>query len=202
MVRQGYSDYRCRPAHGRPAVGLAALGTRVATTGRIGRRDRPRSHPEGPVGTVGSPQASACYWHMDADTLAHHLVDPHHHDGGFRGWVRPGGRRGRWLEPFLLRFVAEGEAHGRALITRLNELCLAPDGVDVGMAYRTLRELEAEGLVESTWVTNVGPPRRTYRLTDPGREALVEWIAVMRERARLIDAFLDGTQRLERGKGG
>jgi PadR family transcriptional regulator PadR len=101
-----------------------------------------------------------------------------------------------------LRLVADGEVHGGALIAQLNELCLAPDGVDVGMAYRTLREFEAEGLVDSVWVTNDGPPRRTYRLTEAGRQALDEWIAVMRERARLIDAFLEGTERLDRGEGG
>jgi DNA-binding PadR family transcriptional regulator len=141
---------------------------------------------------------------MDADHHhhEHHGVDPHHHHDAHRGWVRPGGRRGRWLEPFLLRLVTEGETHGSALIARLNELCLAPAGVDVGMAYRTLREFEAEGLVESAWVTNDGPPRRTYRLTDAGRQALDEWISVMHERARLIDAFLDGTDRLDRGEGG
>ena len=49
-----------------------------------------------------------------------------------------------------------GEAHGGELIARLKELCPAPDGVDVGMAYRTLREFEAEGLVES----GVGDQRR------------------------------------------
>ena len=49
--------------------------------------------------------------------------------------------------------------------------------------------IEAEGLVSSAWVTDDGPPRRTYRLTDAGRVALDEWIAVMHERARLIDAF-------------
>jgi PadR family transcriptional regulator len=140
---------------------------------------------------------------MNAEAhLDHHADHPHHHHDSHRGWVRPGGRRGRWLEPFLLRLVADGEAHGGALIARLNELCLAPEGVDVGMAYRTLREFEAEGLVESAWVTNDGPPRRTYRLTVAGRQALDEWIAVMRERARLIDAFLDGTDRLERAEGG
>ena len=82
---------------------------------------------------------------MDADHHhhEHHEVDPHHHHDAHRGWVRPGGRRGRWLEPFLLRLVAEGETHGSALIARLNALCLAPAGVDVGMAYRTLREFEA-----------------------------------------------------------
>jgi len=88
--------------------------------------------------------------------------------------------------------MAEGEGHGAALIARLDDLCLAPDGVDVGMAYRTLREFEAEGLVRSTWVTDEGPARRTYRLTDEGREALDEWISVMHERARLIEAFLVG----------
>ncbi len=139
---------------------------------------------------------------MHAESHRHHHADPHHHPDGYRGWVRPNGRRGRWLEPFLLRLVADGAAHGGAMITRLNDLCLAPDGVDVGMAYRTLRELEAEGLVGSGWVTDDGPPRRTYRLTDAGWAALDEWIAVMRERSRLIDAFLDGTERLDRGEGG
>lgn len=133
---------------------------------------------------------------MNADTHTRHHSDPHPHRDGYRGWVRPGGRRGRWIEPFMLRFVADGEAHGGALIARLDALCLAPAGVDVGMAYRTLREFEAEGLVESAWVTNDGPPRRTYRLAEAGRRALDEWVAVMRERARLIDAFLEGSERL------
>ncbi|MFH0750866.1 MAG: helix-turn-helix transcriptional regulator, partial [Chloroflexota bacterium] len=91
----------------------------------------------------------------------------HHHDQ--HGWVRPGGRRGRWLEPFLLLLVGEGETHGYALIGRLNALGVAPEGVDVGMAYRTLRELEAEGLVLSAWVTEGGAPRREYHLTPEGR---------------------------------
>lgn len=98
--------------------------------------------------------------------------------------------------------VAEGEAHGAALIARLDALCLAPAGVDIGMAYRTLRELEAEGLVRSAWVTDDGPARRTYRLTDPGRQALDEWISVMRERARLIEAFLDGLDPADDHQGG
>lgn len=132
---------------------------------------------------------------MNAD---HH--HDHHHGQG--GWVRPGGRRGRWLEPFLLLLVAEGETHGYALITKLNQLGVAPDGVDVGMAYRTLREFEAEGLVESEWVTEDGAPRRDYRLTAEGRLALDEWASVMCGRARLIDEFLAREARLDRGEGG
>lgn len=132
---------------------------------------------------------------MDAE---HH--HGHHHEQ--HGWVRSGGRRGRWLEPFLLLLVAEGEAHGYALIARLNGLGVAPEGVDVGMAYRTLRELETDGLVVSEWVAENGAPRREYRLTRQGRSALAEWASVMCERGRLIDEFLAREARLGRGEGG
>jgi DNA-binding PadR family transcriptional regulator len=134
---------------------------------------------------------------MDANSC-----HPHHHHDSHRGWVRPGGRRGRWLEPFLLLLIGREEGYGRALITRLNDLCLAPNGVDVGMAYRTLRELEAEGLMASTWVADDGAPRRDYRLTPEGRQALDEWISVMRERGRLVEAFLDQADRLPPPQGG
>lgn len=124
----------------------------------------------------------------------------HHHE--HQGWVRRDGRRGRWLEPFLLMLVAEGEAHGYALIGQLNELGVAPAGVDVGMAYRTLRELEADGLVDSAWAAEDGAPRRAYRLTPEGRLALEEWAGVMHERARLIDEFLPRYERLGDDTGG
>jgi PadR family transcriptional regulator PadR len=130
---------------------------------------------------------------------AEHLHHGHHHDQ--RGWSRPGGRRGRWVEPFLLLLVAEGGAHGYALIGRLDDLGVAPEGVDVGMAYRTLRELEREGLVASEWVAESGAPRRDYRLTGDGLAALSEWASVMCERGRLIDDFLAREARLRRGEG-
>lgn len=129
----------------------------------------------------------------------YHLGHAHHHDQ--RGWVRSRGRRGRWLEPFLLLLMAEGVSHGYALIARLNELGVSSEGVDVGMAYRTLRELETEGLARSEWVAESGAPRREYRLTPKGRATLAEWASVMCERDRLIDDFLAREARLDGGKG-
>jgi DNA-binding PadR family transcriptional regulator len=135
---------------------------------------------------------------MNADHHLHHR----HNEHARRGWVRPDGRRGRWLEPFLLLLVAEGETHGYALIRRLNDLGVAPAGVDVGMAYRTLREFEAEGLVRSEWIAEAGAPRRAYELTEEGHRALDEWTAIMEERGRLIGDFLDRHARLVGGEGG
>ncbi len=102
----------------------------------------------------------------------------------------------------MLLLVAEGETHGYALIAALNELCVAPGPVDVGMAYRTLRGFESEGLVHSRWVAEDGAPRRTYQLAVGGQRALTEWVGVMRERARLTDAFLQRAERLDTRQGG
>ena len=118
-----------------------------------------------------------------------------------RGWIRPGGRRGRWIEPFVLMLIAEGPIHGYSVIAQLNQLGLNSDGVDVGMVYRTLREFEAEGLVRTKWGLEEGPPRREYRLTSKGHEALDDWVAVMVERRRIIKVFLDRSRRIQRPRG-
>ncbi len=105
----------------------------------------------------------------------HHSPDHEHHQHQ-RGWS-PGGPRRRWLEPFLLVLLAGGPAHGYSLLGRLNELGVAADDVDVGQLYRTLRELELAGLVESCWETpTAGAARRGYALTAAGLTVLDDWV--------------------------
>ena len=124
----------------------------------------------------------------------HHPPDHHLHQHR-RGWS-PGGPRRRWMEPFLLVLLASEPAHGYSLIGRLNELGVAADDVDVGQLYRTLRELEIAGLVESRWeMPPAGAARRGYELTDAGRVVLDDWAAVMQERARLVGEFLKQYER-------
>lgn len=115
------------------------------------------------------------------------------HDGSgipiHRGWAPLGGRR-RWMEPFMLVLLAEGPAHGYALVGQLEEMGVYSRELDFGQVYRTLRDLEGAGLVTSSWSHEpAGPQRRDYRLTDAGYAALDEWAAVMRERARLMAEF-------------
>jgi poly-beta-hydroxybutyrate-responsive repressor len=128
----------------------------------------------------------------------HHPPDSHHQHQHQRGWS-PGGPRRRWLEPFLLVLLAGRPAHGYSLLGRLNDAGVAPEDVDVGQLYRTLRELEISDLVRSRWETPAtGAARREYEVTEAGLMVLDDWAAVMRERARLVTEFLAEYERLGR----
>ena len=106
-----------------------------------------------------------------------------------RGWM-PSAARRRWIEPFVLAMLARGDTYGYAIIGRFEEMHISNGPLDVGLVYRTLRDLERIGLVRSSWAEeSAGPRRRAYELTDAGFEALDDWAVVMRERARLIGEF-------------
>ena len=72
------------------------------------------------------------------------------------------------MEPFVLLLVAQGPTYGYKLIGDLNEVGVAPKGVHVSMVYRTLRNMDAEGLVTTAWGPETDQPRREYELTDEG----------------------------------
>ncbi|GAB3389029.1 PadR family transcriptional regulator [Lysobacter fragariae] len=58
--------------------------------------------------------------------------------------------------------------------------------------YPVLRNLEGAGLLESFVEPSVsGPPRRYYRITDPGRDALRDWSAAWRATRDSVDAVLE-----------
>ena len=59
------------------------------------------------------------------------------------------------------------------------------------MIYRHLRELEAEGLVQSEWQTEgTGPARRIYHLTPEGDDALSLWVDYMQKQADNLIRFI------------
>jgi DNA-binding PadR family transcriptional regulator len=105
-----------------------------------------------------------------------------------RGWAQVGSHH-RWMEPFVLALLANGSAHGYAIVGELAQLGITNGSIDVGQVYRTLRDLEQAGQVRSAWSTGTGPARRDYELTPAGWAALDEWAAVMKERARLVAEF-------------
>lgn len=68
------------------------------------------------------------------------------------------------------------------------------DGVLAGKQsalYPVLRNLEAAGLLDSFVEPSVsGPPRRYYRATPAGRDALTDWSAAWRATRDSLDAVL------------
>jgi len=78
----------------------------------------------------------------------------------------------------LLAFLKNSQAYGYELSNRLEEAGLPP--FDSSALYRTLRQLEATGLVSSMWDTSAGgPARRVYSLTQAGELFLSSWVTAM-----------------------
>ncbi len=93
-----------------------------------------------------------------------------------------------WVQPFLLLSLDQWQSHGYELIRRLT--LFGFDAVDPGSVYRTLRQLERDGLLESDWDTaSGGPARRRYALTDAGRIYLDGWAGALRGYQHMLDAF-------------
>ncbi|MEW5940597.1 MAG: PadR family transcriptional regulator [Chloroflexota bacterium] len=62
-----------------------------------------------------------------------------------------------------------------------------------GSLYPVLRSLEENGLLESMVEPSVsGPPRRYYKITKEGREALAEWLEIWKQTRKFVDNILKG----------
>ena len=106
----------------------------------------------------------------------------------------PAGLPRNYLRPCLLLLLAEGTAHGYELLDQVGALGL--DRVDPGGLYRCLRAMDEEGLVRSTWEPSAtGPARRTYELTDEGREWLHVVAGSLNELARSLAVYRRRYQR-------
>ena len=96
---------------------------------------------------------------------------------------RPGrGKPERYIQPSLLRALAEQDAYGYELMKIIPDYGFVTEDVPPGMIYRHLRQMEEEGLLTSAWQTeDSGPAKRIYGITDQGRRALAQWVEHMRD---------------------
>jgi poly-beta-hydroxybutyrate-responsive repressor len=96
---------------------------------------------------------------------------------------------GDLLTSTLLAFLKASNAYGYELTQRLAEAGLPP--FDTGAVYRTLRQMEATGLVSSFWDTSEsGPARRMYSLTQAGEIFLASWLQVMANYQAVLEQAL------------
>jgi len=65
--------------------------------------------------------------------------------------------------------------------------------VKQGAIYPVLRSLESQGLLSSEReMTDSGPPRKYYRVTESGKQALEAWTVIWNETKTFLDNILGG----------
>ncbi|WP_165989315.1 PadR family transcriptional regulator [Streptomyces sp. YIM 98790] len=91
----------------------------------------------------------------------------------------------------ILALLAHGPAHGYELKQQLERLLgAAYPQPNVGQIYVTLGRLEKSGLIEGEEVAQESRPnKRTYRLTEAGREAVAAWFEDTTDEPRVRDEF-------------
>ena len=102
-------------------------------------------------------------------------------------------RRGT-LEYCVLALLREREHYGFDLVKALS----AVDGMvtSEGTIYPLLSRLRKDGLVTTSWVESpAGPPRRYYRLTEAGTNALGAFVPEWHRFRDSVDRFLEGGPR-------
>jgi PadR family transcriptional regulator, regulatory protein PadR len=92
------------------------------------------------------------------------------------------------LAPFVLLAVSMQRAHGYVIEDYLRALGLF--GITMSTLYRTLRQMEKDGFVESAWEPGpTGPARRVYTITDAGHTWLDSSAAMLNAYRETIDRF-------------
>lgn len=86
------------------------------------------------------------------------------------------GNVSRFIEPVVLRILKEKkQSYGYQIAECLPQYALTDATIEGAALYRTLRALEANGYVSSSWDAGAGPARRNYSLTRAGEAHLDEW---------------------------
>lgn len=84
------------------------------------------------------------------------------------------------LDLLLLSILANGPAHGYAIIESLRTKSKGTFDLPEGTVYPALHRLEDQGLLKSTWSEESGRRKRIYQLTPKGQQALntrqEEWL--------------------------
>lgn len=103
-------------------------------------------------------------------------------------------KSGRHTPAFLLLFLSQAPAYGAALFSKMKEElphCFA----DSAIVYRSLQEMEKQGLVETKWeMVAEGQPRKWYKITDTGIAALADFAIDIKQRRENMDFFLSRYQ--------
>ena len=111
--------------------------------------------------------------------------------GRFRGCAHNPFIGGDILIPAILVTLMKEPTYGYSLIEELGEIGINVSLFHPSIIYRTLRMMEMEGLVTSTWdIRDIGPARSVYSITELGRSFLKSWSINARENLKIIERLI------------
>ena len=101
-----------------------------------------------------------------------------------------------FLRPALHIALLEGPTHGYELLEYVQ--CYGLSSVDLAGIYRTLRQMDHDEIVASTWEpSGSGPARRVYALTERGTDAAEGYLVAMTRARAHIDQLLKAAFTIE-----
>lgn len=104
----------------------------------------------------------------------------------------------RFIEACLLCLLKEGESHGYSLIEKLGYFGIDKDTINMSVIYRNLRSMESRSLIASSWAeSEQGPNKRMYSITETGKEALENWILLLKQRKERIISIIEKYENLK-----
>lgn len=107
------------------------------------------------------------------------------------------GKAERYIQPSILMGLRRKPSYGYEIIQTIQEFGFVEGQAPPGMIYRHLRDLEAAGLVISSWRTEgAGPAKRVYELTPEGEEALALWAEYMEQQAQKLTSFIKAYRKI------
>ncbi len=92
------------------------------------------------------------------------------------------------LDLLLLAVLAEGPAHGYAVIESLRQRSEGVFDLPEGTIYPALHRLESQGLLGSRWSEDSARRKRIYHLTPKGQQVLSNRQEEWKKFSRAIDA--------------
>jgi len=93
-----------------------------------------------------------------------------------------------WLVPIVLLMLREWSSYGYELMEKMAAFGL--NTMNAGTFYRTLRQMEKDGMVHSSWETSEGgPARRMYSITEAGEAYLKLWAESLDQYQRMMNTF-------------
>jgi PadR family transcriptional regulator, regulatory protein PadR len=99
-----------------------------------------------------------------------------------------GPRHRNWLAAVILLSIREWNSYGYELMERATAFGF--EAMNTGTLYRTLRQMEKDGVVESSWeISRGGPARRMYAITDAGEAYLGFWAKALEQYQQNMDEF-------------